>query len=116
MAEYWHRITSTRTAPPLDEYDNPIGRGTVHAYCNNYAVIKHTPKGVWLNLHCGDKRFILKSAKKRFACPTVEEAFISFEARTKRRVNILSSQISDCLEGIEDAKRNMNLWKDRVKS
>ena len=58
-------------------------------YLHHFLVTKITPKGVRLE----NGRFILLSAHKRFACPTVEEARLSFIARKKRQLEILNSQL-----------------------
>ena len=79
-----------------------------------YPVIKHTLKGVWLDLGFGMKRFVLIKARKRWALPTIEEAKISFLARKKAQLRILMGQIEHCEEAIEimknrkDERRKMN--------
>jgi hypothetical protein len=74
--------------------------------CFEYRVIKHTPRGVWLQQpYCSDKKFMLKNAKKRFAYPTKREALISYIARQKRRLLILGSQIEDSEMGLRVADR-----------
>lgn len=54
-------------------------------------VIRETPKGVWvIGGHYGwnNPRFILKDARKRHACSTVEEAKASFIARKEKQARI----------------------------
>lgn len=46
-----------------------------------YRVIKRTPKGAWIEEGIGGKRFVLLTARKRFACPTEAEALESLVAR-----------------------------------
>lgn len=73
-----------------------------------YKVIKKTPGGVWINCwgrgpH--DRKFILMSAKKKWACPTKEAALESFIARKKRHRDILESRLAVVNEALEQAKK-----------
>ena len=68
-----------------------------------YNLHKETPKGYWIGYghpdngySQGDSRWVSKTAKKRYAYPTKEEALINFIKRTERRVEILSRQINVC--------------------
>lgn len=75
-------------------YSNSDGS---YVYVQEYIVAKHTPKGVWIYLvgshfpQC--KKFILTDARKHFACPTIEEARLSFIARQERRIKLLTEQL-----------------------
>jgi len=56
---------------------------------------KETPKGYWI---CFDKssswkKWIPKKSLRRFAYPSKEEAFLNFQKRTERRIEILKHQI-----------------------
>lgn len=74
---YWYR------------YDSHPRTDGATVNLNSYQVTKETPKGVWLE----GRRFVLRGARKRFACPTVEEAAESFVARKRRQINILRAQL-----------------------
>lgn len=93
--EAWYRVEDHRTAPSLDEWENPIpGSGRLHITIYPYRVLRHTPKGVWLEDHTQPGgRFVLKDSRKRFACPTKEEAIESFIARKRRQCEILKAQL-----------------------
>lgn len=92
--EFWYRVQETHYAAPLDEYDRPCGEGSTIVRLYKYRVISHTPKGVWVwEGVCSGKRFVRTEARKRFACPTVEEAIASFQARKARQLGILNAQI-----------------------
>lgn len=106
MTEYWYRYEDHRTAPPLDEWDQPVGRGEVHIGQLRYEVLRHTPKGVWIRYVTmfNDERFVLRDARKRFACPTVEEAQISFMARKKKQLSILTVRAQDVRDAVDKAK------------
>jgi hypothetical protein len=60
--------------------------------------------GVQLDFY-GEKKFVLKDARKRFACPTPEEAMESFIARKKRQRGILKAQLVHVEEAIDIAER-----------
>lgn len=74
-------------------------------YLEAYKVIKTTPKGVWIDMDgCGGKRFVLLDARKHFACPTKEEALISFRARKARQILLLGSQIRNAKAALAAAQ------------
>lgn len=78
----WYRMYETAS-----EHD-------VHIYTEALPVIRETECGVWLDLGGSvARRFVLKDARKRWACPTREEAEISFIARKKRQLRILRAHV-----------------------
>ena len=100
--EYWYRLEEQRYAAPLDEYDQPMGRGQLVVHVRKLKVLRHTPKGAWLiGLQYGhnNPRFVLREGKKRFACPTLEDATQSFLKRKDRHARVLQAQ----LETVEEA-------------
>jgi hypothetical protein len=69
-------------------------------------VVRETPKGVWLAV-CppfSDKRFVRTDARRRFACPTVEEAKASFIARKNRQASIYQTRRERAEEAIRIVK------------
>ena len=109
MTEYWYRCEDYRTAAPLDEFDNPVGQGSLHVKMRRLKVLKHTPKGVWLDDY-GNRKWVSKDAKKQFACPTLEAAKHSFIMRKKRQCQILQARLKTATEALkaeeeEDAGR-----------
>jgi hypothetical protein len=105
IQEYWYRYQAFRQSYGTDEWDESTGYH-IRLSCFEYRVIKHTPKGVWLQQpYCPKNKFVLKNAKKRFAYPTKREALISYIARQKRRLSILRSQIEDSKMGLHVADR-----------
>jgi hypothetical protein len=95
----WYRVTEICFAPPLDEFDEPRGRGRMDVIVMEYPVTRYTPKGVWLDLF-GQARFVRTLARKRWACPTKAEAWESFKARKRRQRAILRAQlerVEECL-------------------
>lgn len=65
-----------------------------------FNLVKETPKGYWISMGKNDykskDRWVSKTSKKRYAYPTLEEAKVSFRARTKRRISILEAQVRHC--------------------
>ena len=103
--ECWYRYVQVRESTGTNEWDESSGY-RIRLYCRKYQVIKHTPKGVWLNDHYNlCRKFVLKNARKRFACPTEREALISYIARQKLRVLILENQVKDSQAGLRVADR-----------
>lgn len=92
-SEVWYRYQdSLRAGSYIDDFESMIGPSQVVVTLYKYRVIKHTPKGVWLE-HRGGKKFVLKEARRRFAAPTVVEAKRDFIARKNRQIGIYSARI-----------------------
>ena len=74
------------------EYAN-IG---VRVEMRKFRVIKETPCGYWVKLFesFDDTKWVSKTAKKRFAYPTMSQALTSFKARKRRQIEILQAQIN----------------------
>ncbi|TIN00988.1 MAG: hypothetical protein E5Y34_11065 [Mesorhizobium sp.] len=72
-----------------------------------FPVIKHTPKGVWIRDIGGDSKFLLHTAIKRYADPTVEKALHSFTARKKRQQSIYEARAAQAAEAIILAERDV---------
>ncbi|HDR9103684.1 hypothetical protein [Paraburkholderia sp. A3RO-2L] len=89
-----YRVEAQWYAPMLDEYDEPRGSSSLVVTATPYPVIRVTPKGKWISVGFGAKRFILTGARKRFAHETVDLAVESFAARKNRRISILQNQIA----------------------
>ena len=61
-------------------------------HLNTFPVLRHTPKGVWIRDHGGDRRFICNSWTKRYALPSIEEAKHSFIKRKERQAGIYEAR------------------------
>jgi len=96
--EVWYRYEDHLVSCGVDEWCE-ADRTTVRLYCYEYPVIKHTWKGVWLDIH-GRKRFCLNKSKKRFACPSKEEAKESFIARKRAQIGILNQQVKNAQKAL----------------
>lgn len=111
VGDLWYRFENQRYAPPVDEWGDPIwgARGEHKVHRRVFKVVGVTPKGVWLTFTYGkdhfafderDKRFVLLEARKRYACPTIEEAKESFIARKTRQARIYRARMEDAEEAI----------------
>jgi hypothetical protein len=86
-----------------DFYDEGPGKTIIH--CERIPVAKTTAKGVWLySVSRNFGRFVLKDARKRYACPNKTEALISFLARKTRQRGLLTAQLRNVNVAIELAK------------
>lgn len=72
---------------------------------------KKLQRGVWLDLGCGEKKFVLKDSYKAFARPTKEAAFISFQERKRKQLQIVKNQIYD-LEFLQQVIKKHELYKE----
>lgn len=79
----------------IDEFDNVIGFN-YYVYFKVYNVIKTTMKGMWIQSENGFvNRFMLSSARKKFACFTKKEAIESFIIRKNIYIGILKDRIHE---------------------
>jgi hypothetical protein len=75
-----------------------------------YSLFKETPKGYWIGygelqrLHSAS-RWVSKTARKRFAYPTKEEALESFIKRNEKRIKILKHLIEHCEIAVMKGKK-----------
>lgn len=67
-------------------------------------VIRHTPKGVWLD-DWSVPRFVLNDARKRYAYPTKELARESFLKRKRKQLGYLSTQHDHVAAVLKTAER-----------
>jgi hypothetical protein len=81
-------------------YEDSRTTNGIHVYFREFDVIKETPRGVWIDIY-GAKRFVLKEARKRYACPSKEEAKESFKARKTRQIKILTKQLENAKRALE---------------
>lgn len=109
MKEIYYRFRDYRTAPPLDEFENPIGRSQVHLQCMEFEVQHRTKFGVWIltNDEENSLKFVNDHTNKRYACPTKEEALVSFIARKQKQIKILKGQTRDAEEALALALRSL---------
>jgi len=77
---------------------------------HTYNLHKETLKGYWIgyghpnNGYQSHSKWVSKTAKKRYAYPTKEEAMINYIKRTERRIGILKAQLQNSEDGLLAAK------------
>ena len=78
---------------------------------HTYNLHKETPKGYWIgsgfyapDMLRGYSRWVSKTALKRYAYPTKEEALNNYIKRTEKRIKILKTHLWDCEYGLKLAK------------
>ena len=84
MNEYWYRYT--------DYVSGTEDYRSITIQCSKFLVAKHTPKGVRFVGH--NAPWVSNTARKRFAYPTIEEAWESFKHRKRRQVGIYSAKLN----------------------
>lgn len=107
IGDVWYRIQDVRYAAPVDEFGRSCGEGTSAVNLYEHYVTKVTPKGVWLDRHI----WVRSDARKRYACPTLKEAYESFMARKRRQRSIIEYQ----LRRIEKVVRLAAIYADGTK-
>lgn len=100
MTDVWYRYEDKLYASSVDEWGGSSGPGRVEVVLRTYPVLKTTPKGAWLDLGFGHKRFCLRECRKHFACATEEEAKESFRRRKQRQISIYQRRIHDAEEAL----------------
>ena len=106
MTEVFYRYTDRRLANFVDEWGDATGSHP-DVTLREYTVLSHTAKGTWIAEGYRGRRFVLRGAHRRFACPTVEEAKESFLARKRRQLSILKAQqrhVEDVMAMVEGKK------------
>ena len=91
------------------QYDHYVSVNEYHYY-----LIKETPCGYWISYYrkghpfaLDDKKWVSKTARKRFAYPTRMEAQISFKARKNAQIRILSTQLKRAKNALLDFERHI---------
>ncbi len=102
-------------------YEDQTYAGILRVELRAFVVLKHTKHGVWLALTFGDyfttgdfinseKRFVLNRSVKRFACPTVELAKISFITRKERQTSIYERRAKSAREAIHIINHKVGIY------
>jgi hypothetical protein len=107
--EVWWRADDKRYAnyDPWAEFDQPTGSHLM-LELTPYVVVRHTPKGVWLRSYFGGETFVLGTATKQQAVPTVELAIRDLVARKKRHVAGAAARLRRAEQHLDAAEK----WLD----
>ncbi len=65
---------------------------TIYYTLLTFTVKRETDKGVWLDVY-GKEKFVNHDWHKKYACPTVQEAWVSHQKRKLEYVRILRRQL-----------------------
>lgn len=65
----------------------------IQVHLRRYKVIKHTPKGYWIEIPFCEKKWVSDSTRKRFAYPTKEQASNNFIKRKECQIRLLQNRI-----------------------
>lgn len=76
----------------------------VRIYLYEFNMIQETPKGYWIGYYNKKEKWVSKTAKKRYAYPTKEEALASFKARKERQIEILEHQLNRAKTALSKAE------------
>lgn len=87
-----------------DEYVSPLFPDP-RIECTEYELVSETPCGYWIRQRYGNKFWVSKTARKRYAYPTKQEALANYIARTKRYIQILSSRLDSAKVALARAER-----------
>jgi hypothetical protein len=101
----------------IDEYGDPIkGIGKIEIRKQEFDIIKHTPKGAWID-NFGTPKFVNLHANKKFACITEKEALISFIRRKQKYLELMSIREKITRIALKKARiiaaKNYNLYVQR---
>jgi len=105
--EYLYRYEEIRYSLGIDQYDEPLPGYNLKIELSRFRILKRTPKGVWISLYgriWDDKRFVLLTANKKYACITKADAMVSFIARKKKQIQILRGQLKQANEALDLAE------------
>lgn len=109
IGDVWYRIEDCLVSTRVDEFDNPLGPPQVRVSIREFRVVSITPKGVWLDRGLMGKRFVLREARKKYACATLEMALESFKARKKKQIRIYKSRIENAELAVYRAEQDVGI-------
>ena len=84
--DIWYRAKATTNPHTFKSSER------ISIWFEEYRVLRHTPKGAWLDTHIG-KKFVLKRGNKVFARANKDDAVSDLRHRYNRRIQILHSQL-----------------------
>lgn len=125
--EVLYRYEDVHYSRGVDEYDDPLPGGHVRVELREYPILKRTPKGAWIK-ECwawsatlsfpgeesrrerGEK-FVLLTARKRYAAETKEQALDDYRYRKCRQLRILKAKLRSVESALEAADcANLETW------
>jgi len=122
MTPTFYRVEDYLTAAPVDEWDNPVGPGTVAFRLRRFIEVRKTPKGRTLaevfgtgtyraeDLR-GPTRFQLDAARKVFAAPSIAEAVEHWKARKAKQSRIYRARLRAIENALALIDINARRWR-----
>ena len=104
--EVWWRAEDKRFAS-YDLYYDELSGSRLTIQLRAYPVIKHTPKGVVLDLGFGDTKFVLGVAAKQWAVPTKELALQDLVARKRIHAHMAELRLKTAREHLAAAEYHL---------
>ncbi len=112
-----YRYDIVRYSKGTDECGDSIGSyAKIELY--SYDILNRTQKGAWIKYYKDgrEKKFVLRTAQKRFACETELEAMLSFIARKKAQIRILTSQLTETETVLRNSKIMLTTMQNQSKN
>jgi hypothetical protein len=106
--ERWYRIDDRLYSVANEWGEHDYSYQDVHL--TEFPVVRHTPRGVWVDTGFGYLRWVSHGARKRFACPTIEAALESFVARKDKQAAIYDARANWAREAKAKA---LGKWRER---
>jgi hypothetical protein len=94
--------------------DHSNWRGGVTILIERYPIVRRTPQGAWIE-HNGKRKFILLSARKKFAHPLVADAFVSYRIRKEHQIEHLHRHLRHAERALAAGRNEINRRKDASK-
>lgn len=97
----------------VDQFGDPLPGYYLKLELEEYVITRRTPKGIWINLDFyklgypgTNVKFVLLTARKKFAALTPEEALNDFVCRKKRQIKILKARLEQAERALRMADAN----------
>lgn len=78
----------------VDEFER-VTSGRIELKLHVYNVVGITPKGYWIELPLGGRKFVLNEGKNLFARRDKGRALLDIKARKERYISILKAKIDE---------------------
>lgn len=104
--EAWYRFEDFLTASFGDSYSS----SSVRVRLVKFDVVKKTPKGVWIGFGTSKVRFCRLDSRRKYACPSVEEAKESFLNRKRTQISIYKNRIKMAEAALSLVQKSVEHW------
>jgi len=109
-SEYLIRCETKRYSYTIDADLDQYGTTPPQLVHYHYKIVKRTRCGAWIDTGI-DNKFVLLTARKKYACETECEALESLLARKHRHARILRHKLQDVEEDIALAQQEVRKWE-----